>query len=284
MSAGDTVHLILCTWCIYWYLVSNFGNYPTLGIPHWSMSLQTDANWIVGCGVQMFFARRVLQITRQKFLTAVIIVLSTIHGSLGIYFTVEAFVLKSFAKYKSLTWVTCVGLGSAALADILIAVSLCYFLHKSRTGFARTDTLISTLMMYAINTATLSVICFAVMSNTFVWMSFFWSLGRCTIFTSVALNSREAMRETVNASNGTFLPLSHTRSDCSNAYRYPTDDRKVNLFRGLIARTLINDNLVQQPTRDIEAQSPSSSKDYSNPNSPAHTRLTFLPSPPPPRA
>ncbi|TDL15906.1 hypothetical protein BD410DRAFT_902340 [Rickenella mellea] len=218
MWAGDTVHLILCTWCIYWYLVSNFGNYANLGIPHWTMDLQTDANWVVGCGVQMFFARR----------------LSVIHGSLGIYFTTQAFILKSFAKYKSLTWVTCVGLGSAAAADILIAVSLCYFLHKSRTGFARTDTVITMLMVYAINTglltsifATLSVIFYAAMPGNFVWISFFWSLGRLYINSFLAtLNSREMLWEAVLPTDGTFVQLSQTRSDGSNAYRYPTEPKR----------------------------------------------------------
>ncbi|TDL19124.1 hypothetical protein BD410DRAFT_774311 [Rickenella mellea] len=248
MWAGDTVHLTLCTWCIYWYLVSNFGNFHALGIPHWSMSLQTDANWIVGCGVQMFFARRVWQISRQKILTLVIVILSTIHGSLGIYFTVEAFVLGSFARYKSLTWVTCLGLGSAAVADILIAVSLCYYLHKSRTGFARTDTLITMLMMYAINTGThfpiaasLSVICFAAMPDNFVWMSFFWSLGRLYINSFLAtLNSREAMKETVTPTmDGTLVQLSHIRSDGSKGYRYPTDPTRVSLDRVVIAFPLL---------------------------------------------
>ncbi|TDL19122.1 hypothetical protein BD410DRAFT_806061 [Rickenella mellea] len=68
--------------CIYWYLVARFGDHPNLGIPHWSMDLQTDANAIVGVGVQMFFARRVWQISRQKLLTTIIVILSAMHGSL----------------------------------------------------------------------------------------------------------------------------------------------------------------------------------------------------------
>ncbi|PPQ72296.1 hypothetical protein CVT26_007127 [Gymnopilus dilepis] len=72
-------------------------------------------------------------------------------------------------------WVTSAGMGSAAAADITIAVSLCYYLMKSRTGFKRsvtplgsnvhstesaerpfqlnrTDSLISTLMIYSLTT------------------------------------------------------------------------------------------------------------------------------------
>ncbi|TDL19123.1 hypothetical protein BD410DRAFT_842368 [Rickenella mellea] len=255
--------------------------------------IQTDANAVVGVGVQMFFARRVWKISRQKFLTAVIFVLSTIHGTLGIYFTTQAFILKSFAKYKSLTWVTCVGLGSAAAADILIAVSLCYYLHKSRTGFVRTDTLITTLMMYAINTglltsiaATLSV--FAAMPNNFVWMSFFWSLGRLYINSFLAtLNSRERMRGSLLPTDGTLVQLSQTRSDCSKAYRYPTDPKKFIPSLNVKVETTKEeraDFCASPRSGDIEYQTPSSAKDFSYPNSPnVHAHLSFLPSPPSPR-
>ncbi len=34
-------------------------------------------------------------------------------------------------------WVTCVGLGSAAAADIIIATAMCYYLYTKRTGLKR---------------------------------------------------------------------------------------------------------------------------------------------------
>lgn len=32
-------------------------------------------------------------------------------------------------------WIACTGLGSAAVADMLIAVTMCWYLYQSRTGF-----------------------------------------------------------------------------------------------------------------------------------------------------
>jgi hypothetical protein len=72
--------------------------------------------------------------------------------------------------------VTSVGLGSAAAADMLIGISLCYYLSQSRTGVrrsvlhlflaastlviysipCRTDNLISTLMKYSLTTGFLT--------------------------------------------------------------------------------------------------------------------------------
>lgn len=45
------------------------------------------------------------------------------------------FALREFSKYVQLTWVTSAGLGGAAAADIVIAVSLVYYLSQNRTGF-----------------------------------------------------------------------------------------------------------------------------------------------------
>ena len=36
-----------------------------------------------------------------------------------------------------LQWETCLGLGSAAVADVTIAASMCYYLYKKRTGLRR---------------------------------------------------------------------------------------------------------------------------------------------------
>ncbi|TDL19114.1 hypothetical protein BD410DRAFT_842361 [Rickenella mellea] len=287
MFTADTVHLILCTWCIYWYLVARFGDFPNLGIPHWSINLQTVANAVVGVGVQMFFARRVWKISRQKLLTALIVLLSVLHGSFSIIFTAEAFILDNFAKYGRLKWVTSIGLGSAAAADILIAFSLCYFLHKSRTGFARTDTLITKLMVYAVNTglmtsifATLTLILATTMPSLLVWVPFFWCLGRVYINSLLAiLNSREMLRETVLPSDGSLVHLSQLRSDGSNAYRYPMDPKKLSPSLSVAVETTQgqrNDYIPTTKTIDIETQSPSSTMDPNSPN----VHLSFHQSPP----
>ncbi|TDL21322.1 hypothetical protein BD410DRAFT_789754 [Rickenella mellea] len=239
--AADTLQLVLCTWAVYWYLVANFGNRTNLGIPHWSIELQTDASTTVGIGVQLYFARRVYQLSKNKPLTGAIIFFAVVHFALGAYFTAYSFIHKTFASYRNLIWVSCVGLGSAATADILIAGSLCYFLRKNRTGFARTDALITTLMAYSINTglltsiiATTATILYAAMPNNLVWISVFWMLGKSYINSFLAmLNSRDNLREIVQPKDGSIVQLSHIRDTVAresyaakNVYTYPMDATK----------------------------------------------------------
>ncbi|KAL5524313.1 hypothetical protein ACEPAF_9453 [Sanghuangporus sanghuang] len=199
----DSTHMVLSTVAIYWYLILNFGNFENLDVGYWAMDIQTDCNGLIGLMVELFFAWRVWKVSNSIWLISFITVLAFLHFSLGIYFTVEGFRLGRFSKYSELTWVTCVGLGSAAACDMTIAISLVYYLLRSRTGFKQSDSIISTLVMYAINTglftgvcAAAATICFAFMPTNFVWLAFFWCLGKLYVNSLLAsLNSRQALRK-----------------------------------------------------------------------------------------
>ncbi|TDL21017.1 hypothetical protein BD410DRAFT_313750 [Rickenella mellea] len=191
---ADTAHLVLCTWSFHWYLVVNFGNVENLSIPHWTMNLQATVNGFIGVSFLLFNARRVYHMSSKICLAASIFTLAMVHGTLCIYFSVESFVLDDFMEYSKLTWVICVGLGSSAAANILAALSLCYCLKKSRTSFLCSNALITRLMLYTINsgiltsiTATISLATFAAMPTNFIWLSFFWILGRFYVNSLLAM-------------------------------------------------------------------------------------------------
>lgn len=182
----------------------------------WSMELQTDCNGLVALIVQCFFARRVWLLSQNVYLVSAIVLLSCVHFGLGIVFTVSSFQLTSVLGFTQLVWVTSAGIGSAAAADVLIAASLCYYLSRSRTGFKRTDSVISTLIIYTLTTGLMTsvidiiiVIAFTTMPTNYVWLAFFWIVGRCYVNSLLAaLNSRETLRERVAAHEGSFLQLS----------------------------------------------------------------------------
>lgn len=217
----DSCHLCLCTTALYGYLVTNFNNPPALNRSTWAMNLQTDCNGLIGLIVQCFFARRVWKLSRNYLLTTAIVVFSCVHFSLGVFFTVQGFLLVDTSRFAKLIWVTSAGMGSAAAADITIAVSLCYYLMKSRTGFKRTDSLISTLMIYSLTTglvtsfiAFIIVVTFAVMPNKYVWLGFFWLIGKCYVNSILAaLNSRDSLREKASPNvDNTFFQLTPFRA------------------------------------------------------------------------
>ncbi|KAI0081576.1 hypothetical protein K474DRAFT_1681935 [Panus rudis PR-1116 ss-1] len=191
----DTLHLILCARTIYWYLISNFNNPANLDLTTWSMALQTDCNGIIAVMVECFFARRVWLMSKNWYITLFIVILAILHFALGVVFTAESFILGRFSKFKSLTWVTCTGFSAAAASDIAIALSMCYYLSRKRTGIDR------------INTGLLTrCVSFAIMPTNFVWLCFFWLMGKCICI--ILLNSRNHLRDKAYASAIDLSPVS----------------------------------------------------------------------------
>lgn len=91
-----------------------------------------------------------------------------------------------------------------AVVDVLIAASLCTLLQRSRTGFKKSDSMISKLMLFTVNTGLLTSI-FAVLSlatflaypNTLIYVTFFFCLGRLYSNSLLAsLNCRRIIRGT----------------------------------------------------------------------------------------
>ncbi|KAL0949179.1 hypothetical protein HGRIS_009257 [Hohenbuehelia grisea] len=90
----------------------------------------------------------------------------------------------------------------AAVGDALIAGSLVYLLQRSRTGFRKSDTMISKLTMFTVNTglltsicATASLISILLWGNTFIYIAFYFNLGRLYSNSLLAtLNAREGIR------------------------------------------------------------------------------------------
>ncbi|KAJ3018782.1 hypothetical protein NUW54_g252 [Trametes sanguinea] len=75
------------------------------------------------------------------------------------------------------SWMTSAAFAAAVAIDILLAATLVVTLHKSRTGFKRTDSLIDLLIVYTINTGLVTGV-FGVLSLIFalVWPdSLIWS-------------------------------------------------------------------------------------------------------------
>ncbi|KAE9403977.1 hypothetical protein BT96DRAFT_917149 [Gymnopus androsaceus JB14] len=212
----DTTQLALSTTAMYWYLITNYNYPPALNHLNWSMELQTDCNGLIALLVECFFARRVWIMSSNVYLVAIIILLAVLHCVLGIVFTIDSFHLATTSQFGDLIWVTSLGIGSAAAADMIIAGALSFYLFKSRTGFKKTDSLISTLIAYSLTTGLVTsiiglviVISFVTLPTDYVWLAFFWIDGKCYVNSCLAaLNSRESLRERAAPPEGSFLQLS----------------------------------------------------------------------------
>ncbi|KAH0831946.1 hypothetical protein J3R83DRAFT_12832 [Lanmaoa asiatica] len=115
----------------------------------------------------------------------------------------------------------------AAAGDVLITVFLCFTLQISRTGFQKSDTLITKLILFSINTGFLtslcalaSLVCISVWPHMWIYIAFYFCIGRLYCNTLLAtLNARKGLRG--GSRNGDML-LSFKGQDAQQKTNYTT--------------------------------------------------------------
>jgi len=75
---------------------------------------------------------------------------------MGIVIAVKALKLEYFDAFAQITGIVDSSLSLAVVTDVLIAGSLAYYLHTSRSGIKRTDKLVNQLLAYTINNGILT--------------------------------------------------------------------------------------------------------------------------------
>ncbi|KAJ8522209.1 hypothetical protein ONZ45_g1149 [Pleurotus djamor] len=114
------------------------------------------------------------------------------------------FIKKEFSRIPEITLVAATPFAIfAVLSDVAIAAALCVLLHGSRTGFRKTNTIVTQLIVYAINrciltsvVAIIEVIVFALMPESLWFVAIDFVIGKLYANSLLAtLNSRNAIRE-----------------------------------------------------------------------------------------
>ncbi|OSC96738.1 hypothetical protein PYCCODRAFT_1378605 [Trametes coccinea BRFM310] len=194
----DSIHQALISHSVYWYLITEYGNPVALTLLSKTIIIEVFFNAFTGLFVQSFFAARVYKLSGKKVYLVIPVAL-LIAGEFGkslLYF-------KTFVDLVQIKGLSISINAFAAAGDVCIAAILCTILHNSRTGFNKSNTLINKLMVFAVNTglltsvcACLSLITILALPNTFVYICFFFLVGRLYSNSLMAtLNARKSLRD-----------------------------------------------------------------------------------------
>ncbi|KAJ8085157.1 hypothetical protein PM082_003941 [Marasmius tenuissimus] len=165
--------------------------------------LQQTIGATVGAIVKTNFALRVWRFSeRNWFITSFIMIL--VLGQLGLAFayTIKAFRLPNLFAVVHLRTLGTIALAVGVLTDIVIAIALCYFLNKLRTGYQRSDTLVNSLVRYAVNTGAVTgavslttLILYNLMPANLIFVSTYFILSKFYAISFMAtLNTRRVVR------------------------------------------------------------------------------------------
>ncbi|EIW57866.1 uncharacterized protein TRAVEDRAFT_72814 [Trametes versicolor FP-101664 SS1] len=155
----DTFHTVLAIHMTYHNLVTNFFRPYRLEDSLWSLNLQPVTTGAVIVTCQVFFARRAY-IVNKKYRPLVVAASGLFLGELAfsIAFTVKGFIVGNINQLNRYAWLQSAGFGVAIGADVVITSVLVLALHRSRTGFEQTDSLIDVLIAYSICTGFLTLV------------------------------------------------------------------------------------------------------------------------------
>ncbi|KAF7360799.1 hypothetical protein MVEN_00811900 [Mycena venus] len=140
---------------------------------------------------------------KNKSLVTLIALLSTIQLVTGWVMTGLGYKYRLFADLSHYKALITTSLTSSAVTDVLIAISLCYYLNHRRSGVKSTDTLVQKLIIYSINcgilcslVAVLGLITFLTMPNNLINFAFNFVLGKVYSNSLLStLNARSHLRE-----------------------------------------------------------------------------------------
>jgi hypothetical protein len=234
----DSMHELLIAHSLYVYTITNWGNPEELGIIVWSLIVEVLFNGLTALLVQSFLAMRVWKLSnRNKLLTGVVGILVLAEFSCVVAYTVLTLHLQTFEQLTKYKFLSILVNALAAAGDVLIAATLCVLLHRSRTGFQRSDTMINKLILFAVNTGVLTSLCavaslisIVVAGNTFIYIAFYFCIGRLYSNSLLAtLNARKFVRGGGEGIHTTSGDLSVSLRDYPQNGNMPSGQKNISI-------------------------------------------------------
>ncbi|KAI1792960.1 hypothetical protein LXA43DRAFT_300493 [Ganoderma leucocontextum] len=231
VTASDTIHQGLITHSIYWYLVTEYGNPNALALLVKSIVVEVIFQCITGFLVQGYYTICVWRLSKGK-LYVVIPVAAMVLAEFALSIAYSVIALSRLVTFRDLVQIkalsACMNI-FAAVPDVAIAATLCTILYQSRTGSPKSSMLINRLMVFAINTGLLTSVCacislvtFFVFPNTFVYICFYFLIGRLYANSLMAmLNARRSPRDSSNEDTSILLREVPTTGSSLTHYNVP---------------------------------------------------------------
>ncbi|KAH9896103.1 hypothetical protein C8Q73DRAFT_789887 [Cubamyces lactineus] len=177
---SNLLHSALCIHTCYYYLVQGEAIPSYLNDGVWSLRLIGPMSLLIVLLVQGFYFRRIYTIGMPAYILVSVACLMLGAAASALFMAVNSFIIPSFAEWAHYTWLSAVPFGFILATDAILTGSLIYWLHRSRTGFQDTDSLLNVLIVYTINTGLLT--------STLGLLCLVFALARPMDFAYIALN------------------------------------------------------------------------------------------------
>ncbi|KAJ3572955.1 hypothetical protein NP233_g2742 [Leucocoprinus birnbaumii] len=141
---------------VYDGLVTHFGDVEYTTHSNWYLATDPITTGVVGVIVQLFYAWRIYVLIQSWILVLVVVSVSLVGGAGSIVITYKVSKVPDYINWDSFNAIGSVWLGCACAADILITISLVWYLQK--TGFKSSNMLIDRIIRITMQTGLLTSI------------------------------------------------------------------------------------------------------------------------------
>lgn len=199
----ETAHTALSIHFVEYYLIIHFGEVAHLGLAVWSMGVTCIIGFFIGYVVNLCFIWRISRLGQNRWVAICFAAAATIRCGFGFANCILSFIYPLWTDFRVRVYATMVaGQILSAVVDGVIAFTLCYYLRKRRTGMKRTDSIITRLQIYSINTGAitalfgvLAVIAFVYLPTTTAFVAFVQVQGK--LYATSLLTSLNARKRTM---------------------------------------------------------------------------------------
>jgi len=219
----DTFHYVMVAEVVhFWYIVCRMPeNYPGLLEFHWSLGASVIATYLITSLVQGLYIMRVYMLSKNLPLVYLISTLSLLQLAFGFVLWGDLTVKKTLgAVHEKMGQIGgSIELAATSLCDIVISISLWYYLRRGRSGFARTETVVKKLILYTVNiglltsgASSLTLILWLALPKNFGFISL--TLIRSKLYVNsllVTLNYRSTARAKLGTGESLTLGQSTSR-------------------------------------------------------------------------
>lgn len=197
----DALHLALVVQAVYVYTVAGFSNVGRLYEVVWSLKLQVGVNVIVVLIVHSLYAARVWILGGYhhgvlRYVVGLVVVAGFVVGSILAY---KVFTVHIFLELDRISWSFIAALATSTTIDFVIAITMCYYLSKSKGSITRLNSRISTVIQITLSSGLLTtafslatMFSYILLPNTFIFLALGFLLTKLYVGSFITmLNSRE---------------------------------------------------------------------------------------------
>ncbi|KAK0454046.1 uncharacterized protein EV420DRAFT_617008 [Desarmillaria tabescens] len=153
----EAIQTALITYELFRAFATNYGNIAAFSNPQVSWLAVPIFSGIVSGAVQIYFAHRISILSGSRIIGLIIAILAVTQGTSSIVAGAQARTVGDVSHLQEKTDVgTTIWLAGSALCDVLIAVSMTYFLSRFDTKYKETQAVISKFIRLTIETGTMT--------------------------------------------------------------------------------------------------------------------------------